>query len=127
SASALPALHPLTPLAARKPPLARHWRGGLLAALLIGAPSALAQNGETEAPPPAATSQMPAPADASEQASENEDLLSYELAPVVVTATRAETDVESAPASVSVITNEQLRTAPVGDLSDAIRHTPGIS
>src|SRR5690606_11963685 len=75
-----------------------------------------------------ATSQMPADTEpANAAAAPDADLLSYELAPVVVTATRAETDVESAPASVSVISNEELRTAPVGDLSDAIRHTPGIS
>ncbi|HLT31971.1 MAG TPA: TonB-dependent receptor [Myxococcaceae bacterium] len=79
-------------------------------------------------PEPSATSQMPADTEpANAAAAPDADLLSYELAPVVVTATRAETDVESAPASVSVISNEELRTAPVGDLSDAIRHTPGIS
>lgn len=51
----------------------------------------------------------------------------YELDPVVVTATRAETDVTTAPASVSVITSEELKKAPVGDLTDAIRDVPGIS
>lgn len=53
--------------------------------------------------------------------------LTFFLDPVVVTATRSERDQATAPASVSVITSEDLQKAPVGDLTDAIRDTPGIS
>ncbi|WP_155992482.1 TonB-dependent receptor domain-containing protein [Fodinicurvata fenggangensis] len=49
------------------------------------------------------------------------------LEPIVVTATRSEQNISDAPASISVVTGEELKTAPVGDVSDAVRHLPGIS
>ncbi len=49
------------------------------------------------------------------------------LDPIVVTATRTEQNLSTAPASISVITGEELKTAPVGDLTDAVRNLPGIS
>ncbi|WP_163833831.1 TonB-dependent receptor domain-containing protein [Spartinivicinus ruber] len=45
---------------------------------------------------------------------------------VVVTATKTEHDLTTAPASMSVITSEQLKEMPVSDISDAIRHTVGV-
>lgn len=46
---------------------------------------------------------------------------------VVVTATRTEQAVATAPASVSVVSGQDLSQRPVGDLTDAIRDLPGIS
>ena len=61
--------------------------------------------------------------------------LSVELKPadyffdqdVVVTATRTEQSVATAPASVSIVSGRDLSQRPVGDLTDAIRDLPGIS
>ena len=50
-----------------------------------------------------------------------------ELDTVVVTATATDRLASDAPASVSVITREQLDLKPVLDLSDALRGTPGIT
>jgi outer membrane receptor for ferrienterochelin and colicins len=50
-----------------------------------------------------------------------------ELAPVVVTATRTEQQLEDAPAAMTVITQEDLKNAPVRDITDAIRETTGIN
>ncbi|KAF1687967.1 TonB-dependent receptor [Pseudoxanthomonas broegbernensis] len=49
-----------------------------------------------------------------------------DLERVVVTATRTEQNLDDAPASISVITREELRQRPVQDLSDALRGTPGV-
>ncbi len=46
---------------------------------------------------------------------------------VVVTATATDRLVSDAPASVSVITREQIHMRPVLDLADALRGTPGIT
>lgn len=46
---------------------------------------------------------------------------------VVITATRTEQSVATAPASVSVVSGQDLTQRPVADLSDAIRDLPGIS
>lgn len=59
--------------------------------------------------------------------SAGEDELEFELDTFVVTATRSERDVAAAPASVSVVSKEELLKAPVGDLSDAIRNVEGIN
>lgn len=67
---------------------------------------------ETAAPVPAA-----APAGAP----------TYELDAVTVTATRSEREVTTAPASVTIITAEELEKLPVGDVTDAIRDVPGVS
>ena len=48
-------------------------------------------------------------------------------AEVVVTATRTEQAVATAPASISVVSGPDLRTRPVGDLTDALRDLPGVS
>lgn len=48
------------------------------------------------------------------------------LAPIVVTATAGERFLQDAPASVTVVTGEELRERPVQDLADAIEGTPGV-
>ncbi|WP_440997911.1 TonB-dependent receptor domain-containing protein [Arhodomonas sp. SL1] len=48
-------------------------------------------------------------------------------AAVVVSATRTEQQVSTAPASVSVVSGEELRNVPSDDLTDAVRQLPGIS
>lgn len=50
-----------------------------------------------------------------------------DMAPVVVTATATETPLNDAPASMTVITREELQQRPVLDLSDALRGTPGVT
>jgi outer membrane receptor for ferrienterochelin and colicins len=45
---------------------------------------------------------------------------------IVVTATATERNLDDAPASISVITREDLHQRPVQDLSDALRGTPGV-
>lgn len=57
---------------------------------------------------------------------DDEDLV-FQFDQVVVTATRGEKELARAPASMSVVTHEELQKAPMGDLTDAIRNTPGIS
>lgn len=46
---------------------------------------------------------------------------------IVVTATRTDRSVVDAPASISVVTGEALRAAPVADLTDALRDLPGVT
>ncbi|MDQ6633926.1 MAG: TonB-dependent receptor plug domain-containing protein, partial [Gemmatimonadota bacterium] len=48
-------------------------------------------------------------------------------APVVVTATRSALTAERTPASVSVITGEQLRQQGITSVADALRQVPGLS
>jgi vitamin B12 transporter len=48
-------------------------------------------------------------------------------APVVVTATRSALATERAPASVSVITGEQLRQQGITSVADALRQVPGLT
>lgn len=50
-----------------------------------------------------------------------------ELPAVVVTATATERQLDDAPASISVITREQLQQRPVMDLSDAVRGSTGVT
>ncbi|HRO87607.1 MAG TPA: TonB-dependent receptor [Chiayiivirga sp.] len=50
-----------------------------------------------------------------------------EFPTIVVTATATETELDDAPASISVITREDLQLRPVHDLSDALRGTPGVA
>jgi len=50
-----------------------------------------------------------------------------ELDPVVVTATATDRLASDAPASISVITREQIQTRAVLDLSDALRGTTGVT
>ncbi|WP_169307481.1 TonB-dependent receptor domain-containing protein [Chitiniphilus eburneus] len=49
------------------------------------------------------------------------------LSTVVVTATGYEQQIKEAPASISVITREQLETQPFTNLEDAVRHVEGVS
>lgn len=44
----------------------------------------------------------------------------------VITVTTTAHNTRSAPASISVITTEQIKAAPVNDLSDLLRHEVGI-
>lgn len=48
------------------------------------------------------------------------------LEPVVVSATATERPLADAPATVTVITGDELQQRPVQDLADALRDTPGI-
>ncbi len=50
-----------------------------------------------------------------------------DLKGMVVTATGFEQVIEDAPASISVITREDLETQPFHDLTDALRHVEGVS
>ena len=50
-----------------------------------------------------------------------------ELPAVVVTATATERQLDDAPASISVVTREQLQQRPVMDLSDAVRGSTGVT
>src|SRR5690606_3682894 len=50
-----------------------------------------------------------------------------ELSNIVVTASGYEQDIKDAPASISIITGEELRKQPFNNLQDAIRHTEGLS
>src|SRR5690606_34736317 len=49
-----------------------------------------------------------------------------ELAPVVVTASGFEQDIRSAPASISVVTRQELEEKSFSDLADALRDIEGI-
>lgn len=48
------------------------------------------------------------------------------LDPIVITATSGERFLQAAPASVTVVTGEELRERPVQDLAGAIEGTPGV-
>ncbi|PRD41876.1 TonB-dependent receptor [Phyllobacterium phragmitis] len=48
------------------------------------------------------------------------------LEPIVVTATSSERFLKDAPASVTVVTGEELRERPVQDLAQAVEGTPGV-
>lgn len=50
-----------------------------------------------------------------------------DIAPVVVTATATEKRLDDAPASMTVITREELQQRPILDLSDALRGTPAVT
>ena len=52
---------------------------------------------------------------------------SVELKGVVVTAAGFEQVIENAPASISVITRQELQTQPFHDLTDALRNVEGVS
>jgi outer membrane receptor for ferrienterochelin and colicins len=95
----------------------------VLALALLLPFGAAAEEAEAEA----AQSEEQVATDAATTETPADDDLTFFLDPVVVTATRTERDQATAPASVSVITSEDLQKVPVGDLTDAIRDTPGIS
>lgn len=50
-----------------------------------------------------------------------------DLDTVVVTATASERSLDTAPASISVIAREELKSRPIHDLADALQGEPGIS
>ena len=60
-------------------------------------------------------------------AAANSAAVPTDLDAVVVTATASERSVERAPASVTVVSGEELRTRPARDVLDAIRDTPGLN
>jgi len=60
-------------------------------------------------------------------ASAGSDTPAVELDAVMVTATASERPVARAPASVTVITGQQLRERPARDVLDAIRDAPGMN
>lgn len=49
------------------------------------------------------------------------------LSPVVVTATTAEQELRDAPATISVVSGDDLRERPVQDMAEALRGVPGIT
>lgn len=71
--------------------------------------------------PTVATAQTPA----TSQGEETEKV--YEFDPLVVTATRNAQALSTAPASISVVSSEELNDQPSADLTDALRDLPGIS
>ena len=50
----------------------------------------------------------------------------YDLGEVIVTATRLEEKTQHVPASVNVVTAEEMKKRPVQNLADALAHTPGV-
>lgn len=111
----------VSPRPFRGPRLSVTWKW-VGSALLLTMTPAWAQDAATPPPPDSAAAEHQA-----EQAEAALEDNIFQMAPVVVTATRTEQDVTSAPASVTVVTQEDLKRAPVGDLTDAIRLAPGIS
>lgn len=61
-----------------------------------------------------------------QQAQPSEDDATYKLAPVKVTADKVEKDLNSLPASVSVLTEIQLEEYNITDTQDVFRHTPNM-
>lgn len=55
-----------------------------------------------------------------------EKTITEKLATITVTATQTEHDQKSAPASISIITQEDLAKRPVYDLADALQQSAGI-
>ncbi|MDE5591527.1 MAG: TonB-dependent receptor [Helicobacter sp.] len=51
---------------------------------------------------------------------------SYRLETSVVSASGFSQDLKDAPASISVVTQEDLQSRPIGDIADAIRDVPGV-
>jgi outer membrane receptor for ferrienterochelin and colicins len=64
---------------------------------------------------------------AAQTAVEGEDESAVVLGPMVVTASGHEQQVEDAPASISVITREELEAKPFRDLADALRNVEGVA
>jgi outer membrane receptor for ferrienterochelin and colicin len=79
---------------------------------LLGVSPAVAQQPEAPAPPPAATQPLTAPPP---------------LEPVVVTVTRTEQKVGDAPASVTVLTREDISLSPSQTVDGLLRQVPGFS
>ena len=50
----------------------------------------------------------------------------YDLGEVIVTATRLEENTQHVPASVNVVTAEEMKKRPVQNIADALAHTPGV-
>lgn len=63
----------------------------------------------------------------SAQAADTPNTPATQLDAIVVTATATERSVERAPASVTVISGEELRARPARDVLDAIRDAPGLN
>ncbi|MEG2749937.1 MAG: TonB-dependent receptor plug domain-containing protein, partial [Acinetobacter sp.] len=55
-----------------------------------------------------------------------QEAIAEKLATITLTATQTEHDQKSAPASISIITQEDLAKRPVYDLADALQNTAGI-
>lgn len=83
-------------------------------AVLIGT-AVLALGAQVQSTPASASPPAPRDADAATT-----------LAPVVVTASGFEQAIEDAPASISVITREELSKKPFRDLTDALREVEGV-
>lgn len=61
---------------------------------------------------------------ADEQVQQQNDAVKLET--IVVTAAGYEQDVSKAPASITVITKEELETRQYNDITDVLRNTPGV-
>lgn len=95
-------------------------------ALLLAAPALADDAHPDEDAPPDAPAAAPAPeAEAPPGPGAPHDVGVSE--DIVVTATRTDRSVIDAPASISVVTGEQLRASPVADLTDALRELPGVT
>lgn len=66
-------------------------------------------------------------AQAQEAAPASDDGAVLMLDPLVVTASGTQQTLTNAPATISVVTGDQLRREMVTDLSDALRYTPGVT
>ncbi len=84
----------------------------LISLCFLLAVPAWSQTGDT-GQAPSAEDQAPAEADVAET--------------IVVTASRTEQLLQDAPASVTVITGEELETAPIDDYGDVLRNVPGLN
>jgi iron complex outermembrane receptor protein len=102
----------------------RHIAACVIASALIALAAApcRAEEGLPPGAEPAAAPELPA-ADAGEQAPE---LLLFQDIPVVVTASRMEERVTDAPASVTVITREQILNSGAISIPDILRMAPGV-
>ncbi len=69
----------------------------------------------------------PASAQEAERNSQESDTTRYQLAPIVVTATRAERSIDRVPYALSVIARKEIQRAEVGlSLDEALRAVPGV-
>lgn len=86
----------------------------LAGAALMLLPFGTAQAADQPAPPAAAADDSAAPA----EADQNPD--------IIVTATRREMTLQSAPINISAVTSEQLQAQGIGNLREVTRQVPGI-
>ena len=104
---------------------------------LLGVSPAVAQQPETSTPPPATAPQSeaptPPPAEAPQPEAPTPPVATQPLQapaplePVVVSVTRLEQKADEAPASVTVLTRDDIRLSPSQTVDDLLRQVPGFS